>query len=246
MASLLASWVCMLCAVARTFTWDGLTAPFHTRILPGMSDEATEGTSGGDHRGREQMNWGNFWRRPEIVIPTAITLLTALLGLYLARPPADVVADCKDRNPGATGKLVPAGEQKYVIEGCRQPGLPGVDKNGLWRVELERFNIPNTSMASEFTDAEVFATDCPALGFDYLYSNQGLAVHTRFTVQNTQTVSGYDGHPVNINEAHGIPAVVSASSGERLIVVVNARNQLQSATCEPLSAVTTFSPSAGT
>ena len=209
-----------------------------------MTDEAKEGTSDGAHPGKEQMNWGNFWRRPEIVIPAAIAVLTALLGIYLTKPPPDVVADCSARNPSATGKLVPTGEQKYLIEGCRQPGIPGVNENGLWRVELERFNIPNTSMANKFTDAEVFATDCPALGLDYLFSNQGLAVHIRFTVQNTQTVSGHDGRPMNISEAPGIPVVVSAASGERLIVVINARNQLQSVTCEPLSAVTTtFVPS---
>ena len=74
-------------------------------------------------------------------------------------------------------------------------------------------------MANKFTDAEVFATDCPALGLDYLFSDQGLAVHIRFTVQNTQTVSGHDGRPMNISEAPGIPVVVSAASGERLIVV---------------------------
>ena len=191
------------------------------------------------------MTWGNFWRRPEIVIPALIALLTALLGTYLAQPQPDVVAECRARNSSATGKLVPSGEQKYVIEGCRQPGISGVNENGLWRVQLESFKIPDTSMASEFTDAEVFVTDCPALGFDYLYSNQGLAVHTRFTVQNTQTVSGYDGRPMNIYEAPGIPDAVAAFSGKRLIVVINARNELQSVTCEPLSAVTTFSPETG-
>lgn len=220
-----------------------MTARWHARILPDMTDGVKDGTSDGAHRGREQMNWGNFWRRPEVVIPAAIAVLTALLGIYLAKPPPDVVAECNGRNAGATGKLVPAGDQKYIIEGCRQPGIPGVGENGLWRVELERFNIPNTSMASEFTDVEVFTTDCPALGLDYLFSNQGLSVHIRFTVQNTQTVSGYDGRPINIFEAPEIPAVVSALSGERLIVIINARNQLQSVTCEPLSAVTTFSPS---
>lgn len=208
-----------------------------------MTDVATEGAGDGAHRGREPVNWGNFWRRPEVVIPAAIALLVALLGSYLAKPPPDVVAECSRQNPGATGKLVPAGDQKYVIEGCRQPGMPGVNENGLWRVELESFRIPDTSMASEFTDAEVFATDCPALGFDYLYSNQGLAIHTRFTVQNTQTVSGVDGRPMNIYAARGIPEAAVASSGERLIVIINARNQLQSVTCEPLSAVTTFTAS---
>lgn len=223
---------------------DGLTARRHARILPDMTEAGNSETSNAPHRDRGQMTWGNFWRRPEIVIPALIALLTALLGTYLAQPQPDVVAECSARNPGATGKLVPAGEQKYLIEGCRQPGIPGVNVNGLWRVELERFNIPNTSMASRFTDAEVFATDCPALGLDYLFSNQGLAVHIRFTVQNTQTVSGQDGRPVNISEAPGLPSAVGAFSGERLIVVINARNQLQSVTCEPLSAVTTtFVPS---
>lgn len=186
------------------------------------------------------VTWANFWKRPEIVVPAVLALGLGAWAVAAAQPPADPVAECQKNHPEAKGKPVKtenAGES-YVIEGCAKPGTPGVADDGLWRVELTVYPIPGTAMVEPYTHVEVFKSECPALGVDYLYANQGLSAHSRYVLQNGQTVSGHDGKSQNIFQP-GVPeqAVEASLLDDRLIVLNNGRNELDSLSCEALSAL---------
>lgn len=191
--------------------------------------------------GTPGVTWSNFWRRPEIVVPSVLALGLAAWGVVAAtQPPPNPVAECQRSHPEAKAKPVRTGDatQSYVIEGCAQPGIPGVAADGLWRVELTIHPIPGTAMVDAYTHVEVYKTDCPALGVDYFFSNQGAAAHSRFVIQNGQTVSGHDGRPQNIFQPNVPADVVEASlAADRLIVLNNGRNEVDSVSCEPLSAL---------
>ncbi|MCU1515843.1 MAG: hypothetical protein JWQ75_564 [Pseudarthrobacter sp.] len=197
-----------------------------------------------------RVTWSNFWKRPEIVVPVVIGLAAAAWGVAASlQPPRDPVADCRASHPEAKGKPVRTGvtggaggtagaPQSYVIEGCAQPGTSGVASDGLWRVELTIHGIPGTAMVDPYTQVEIYKTDCSALGIDYLFANQGATTHIRHLLQDGQTVSGNDGEPENIFQPNVPDEVVEASgSGDQLIVFNNGRNQLDSLSCEPLSAL---------
>jgi hypothetical protein len=84
-----------------------------------------------------------------------------------------------------------------------------------------------------------YTTDCPAVGLDYLFDNQGTTVHHRMVVQNGQTVSGYTGGAENVFYPDTPDEVQDMSpSNDRLLVYMNGRYQLQTASCEDVGAVT--------
>ncbi|MEO3931530.1 hypothetical protein WMO79_01780 [Micrococcaceae bacterium Sec7.4] len=207
-----------------------------------MSDDAKGSARPRGDDPDNKITWSNFWKRPEIVVSVVIGLLGlggAAWGVAAAsQPPPDPVAECRERHPTADGKPVRTDGQIYRIEGCGQPGTPGVTTDGLWRAEVTFYTIPNTAMVDEYTHVEVFSTGCPALGLDYFFSNMGAAVHNRFVFQTGQIVSGNDGKPENIS-GHGIPTDVQQLSrgDDRLVVLNNGRNELHAVSCEPLSAL---------
>jgi hypothetical protein len=208
-----------------------------------MSGNANRPDDGARERdsGTQGVTWSNFWKRPEIVVPALLAIgLGTWAAVAAAQPPPDPVAECQKNHPDAKGTPVrtEGTGQSYVVEGCAQPGTPGIAEDGLWRVELTVYPIPDTAMVDPHTQVEVYKTECPVLGVDYLYSNQGISAHTRFVLQNGQTVSGHDGKPRNIFEP-GVPeeAVKASLPGDRLIVLNNGRNQLSSLSCEPLSSL---------
>lgn len=54
-------------------------------------------------------------------------------------------------------------------------------------------------------------------------------------VETTQTISGYDGKPVNLTAAGpNVPRVVEESQGSHLLVLVNSRYLLQRVACVDL------------
>jgi hypothetical protein len=202
-----------------------------------MSDDANRSPRvRGDDPDRH-VTWSNFWKRPEIVVSALVGLGGAAWGVWVAsQPPPDPVAECRERYPNADGKPQPTGDQMFIIEGCGQPGTPGVAGDGLWRTEVTFYSIPNTAMVDLYTHVEVYITDCPALGIDYFFSNMGAAVHNRFLFQVGQIVSGNDGQSENIS-GHGIPIEVQQRllSRDHLIVLNNGRNELHAVSCESLS-----------
>jgi hypothetical protein len=185
-------------------------------------------------------------KRREFLVGTLI----GVVGLAIAAwslvatlaPKPDPVAECRKKNPDAQGQLVQTGRgqpQTYVIRGCRNPGIPGVGDDGRWNADLSIYGIPGAPMASQYTQVEVFGTACPAVGLDYLFDNQGTTVHHRIVVQTGQTVSGYTGGAENIFYPDTPEEVQDLSlSRDRLLVYTNGRYQLQSVSCEEISAVT--------
>jgi len=123
----------------------------------------------------------------------------------------------------------------YRFEGCVSTRLPGADRAGHWTVGVRDFVLPGSFAAQEFTDVQVFDTSCVALALDYQFSSQETTSHSRFTVETTQTISGYDGKPVNLTAAGPhVPRVVEASQGSHLLILVNSRYQLQRVACVDL------------
>jgi hypothetical protein len=157
------------------------------------------------------------------------------------QPPADPVSQCRKDHPDADGIPVQTeeGRPHYVIEGCAQPGTPGVAGDGLWKADLRIFHIPGAALVERVTQAELFLTDCPVLGLDYHYSNQGVISNNLIVVQMGQVVLGRNGESTTISaEAGGLAGVEELyPSPDRLIVLNNGRNQLNTVSCEPLSAL---------
>lgn len=212
---------------------------------PGMS------VKGGRARPEGKIASGDRKRR-EFVVGTLIGVAGLIIGGWSLvaslrpsadpQPPANPVAECQTEHPDAQGQPVRTNEgqpQAYLIEGCRQPGMAGVGDDGFWRMELSTYGIPGAAMADPYTQVEVFVTRCPAVGLDYIYANQGLNAHHRMVVQLGQTVSGQTGGPENIFYP-GTPEDVQDMpySKDRLLVYVNGRYELESVSCEDVTAVT--------
>lgn len=205
-----------------------------------MSDDADPVAKAGRHDRQTQVTWSNFWKRPEIVLSIVVGLGGAAWSVVAAsQPKPDPVAECRQHHPDANGKPRPVGSGRFTVEGCGQPGNPGVAGDGLWRVEVAIYGIPNTAMVDPYTQVEVFSSTCSVLGIDYFFSNMGASVHNRFMFQNGQIVSGNTGKPENMS-AYDVPAEVQqlVRADDRLIVFNNGRNELSAVSCEPLTALT--------
>jgi hypothetical protein len=210
-----------------------------------MSDErdvpAREDDSGGQKGWLKRLGKG-----PKIALGVLTTLASAAAviqvffpALIPSQPPPDPVAECRKKHPDAQGHPVRVGKDDYTIEGCRNPGIPGVGDDGHWKAQLHTYGIPGAGLANQYTGVEVYTTDCPAVGLDYLFDNQGTTVHHRMVVQNGQTVSGYTGGAENVFYPDTPDEVQDMSpSNDRLLVYMNGRYQLQTASCEDVGAVT--------
>ncbi|MBP3037345.1 hypothetical protein J2M53_13935 [Arthrobacter sp. zg-ZUI100] len=179
-----------------------------------------------------------------------VPLLTGLgIGVWgivaSQQPPPDPLVQCRERHPEADGVPKADAEQgqeggagAYTVQGCAQPGIPGAADDGLWQVKVATHRIPDTSLLDPYNQVEVFSTDCPALGLSYFWSKMDRTNKTRHVVQDGTTVSGHDGSSVSV-AGHGIPTEVQdqALSGKYLTVLNNSRNELESVSCEPMTAV---------
>ena len=186
-----------------------------------------------------------WWKNPTIVVPTIVALVGILIGAYFSlhpRAPAVInpSAICKQRHPHAdgTGKpsLVPGAGGISRYSGCLWPVITGADSSGYWTVAMKDYQIPDAAAAQKYTDIEVFTTGCQALMLDYQFDNQLTVAHVRFTVETSQTVSGYDGKSANLLDDGGYdPTAIERAQGTHLIVLTNLRYRLYRVTCTSIS-----------
>jgi len=188
-----------------------------------------------------------WWRNAAIMVPTVVALLGVLVTAYFAfspraAPAQDPLGACRVSHPAAgdtatsTTAMTPASTgTSSTFQGCVWPPVPGSDISGFWEVRVRDFVIPNSFDAEQFTDVQIFDTTCPALSLDYQFNSQQTVSHSRFTVETAQTVSGYDGKPVNLSApAQPVPRAVVDAQGSKLLVLINNRYRLQRVRCSDL------------
>ncbi len=101
---------------------------------------------------------------------------------------------------------------------------------------MKDYPIPGAAAAQKYTDIEVFTTGCQALALDYQFDNQLTVTHVRFTVETSQTVSGYNGKSANLLDDGGYdPSVIENAQGTHLVVLINLRYRLHHVTCTSIS-----------
>jgi hypothetical protein len=189
----------------------------------------------------------SWWSNPTIMVPAAIGVLGLLVTLYLglsprSAPTKDPLAECQRHNPQAldtalsTEAMTPAGTgETSRFEGCVWPPRTGTDKTGHWVIQVSDYTIPGSYAAQQFTDVQIFDTSCVALTLDYQFSSQQTTAHSRFTVETTQTVSGYTGQPVNLGiTEQPPPRPVVEAQGSHLLVLINSRYELKRVKCVDL------------
>jgi hypothetical protein len=96
------------------------------------------------------------------------------------------------------------------------------------------YPIAGAYAAKQFDYVEVFTTSCRALSLDYQFNDQLTVAHIRFTVETSQTVSGYNGTPVNLLAGGSVPNAVEQANGTHLVVLYNSRYILQRVECAPI------------
>jgi hypothetical protein len=99
---------------------------------------------------------------------------------------------------------------------------------------VTNYPIAGAYAAEKYDYVEVFTTPCRALSLDYQYNDQLTVAHIRFTVETSQTVSGYNGTPENLLAGGSVPNAVVQANGTHLIVLYNSRYILQTVECAPI------------
>jgi len=204
-----------------------------------MSDSGSRSAQGGDSA---RSKW---WSLGTIAgVCTVLALLVATGQWAFPRAAPDVLAECRKNHPDADGKPVlqerKAEADIFVVKGCKDPGLPGVAKDGLWEARLASYGA-DPDYQSPFWAVEAFTTDCPALGLELRFSKMGNTDSYRIVVPDESTVSGNSDRPEDI---YGLtvpaqaPEDVKAMAGEALLVFHGSSTSLQAVSCEDLAAVT--------
>ncbi|NUT71939.1 hypothetical protein [Pseudarthrobacter sp. C4D7] len=156
-----------------------------------------------------------------------------------------MLAECRKNHPDADGKPVlqerKADADIFLVKGCRDPGLSGVAKDGLWEAKLARYGA-DTVYQSPINTVEAFTTDCPALGLIFRFSNMGNTNNYRIVVPDESTVLGNSDRPEDIYGLTSVPPqapeAVKDMTGEALLVFHGPSTSLQAVSCEDLAAVT--------
>lgn len=201
--------------------------------------------TGSDAQGR-RTGWRTLtsWlARKDVRIAGAVLGAVAGIGISLAqyvfpREPAPPVVSCKESHPDATGQPLAAGSTlpEHAVAasrfmGCVDPAVTGAERDGLWTVDVVTYEIPGTSMADQFTEAQVFDTACAALALDYRFSNQGRTEHLNHTVQVGQAISVYTGESELLIQ--DLPDSVLDAPENDLVVLSNGRYSLARVECVP-------------
>lgn len=212
------------------------------RAANGSSRATAETTDGANNAKPEKR--GHWWTNPAIAVPAVLAVIgiviTTFFALYPRSPkPVDNLADCQRAHPGALGlaaasSTAPLGTTT-TIEGCVWPPVTGTDSSGFWTAGVTDYPIAGSSAASQYDYVAVFTTSCQALSLDYQFNDQLTVAHKRFTVETSQTVSGYDGTPVNLLAGGSVPDAVTQAEGTHLIVLYNSRYILQHFDCAAIS-----------
>ena len=207
----------------------------------GGSQRSSAGSNGADKSAHREK--GRWWANPAIIIPAVLTLLTLIgstfFALYPRSPqPVNHLADCRQAHPHASGSAVDASKARLgataQIEGCLWPPISGTNSSGFWTVGMTVYPIAGAYAAKRYDYVAVFTTSCQALALDWQYNDQLTVAHTRFTVETSQTVSGYNGNPVNLLAGGNVPAAVERAEGTHLIVLFNGRYVLYHVECTVL------------
>lgn len=209
------------------------TGPPHGKKAPRAVAGASQAESP-----RQRSRW---WSNPAIVISAIIGVIGICISAYLslhphAAPAVDSAAACREKHPDARETPIPGKGGSTHFTGCTWPPVIGADSSGYWALKVQDYEIPGSYAARKFTTIEVFITSCFALTLDYQFDSQGTVAHSRFTVDTTQTVSGYDGQYVNIyGEVPDPPQDVVRAQSTHLIVLINSRYSLRRVRCSDLS-----------
>jgi hypothetical protein len=192
----------------------------------------------GSHADESSHGKSPWWKNPAILVPSIIAVVGILITAYLAlhpraAPQVDNATLCRQHHADAR-EVAPDKEAglRRQFAGCVWPPVSGADSSGYWTAQVEDFEIPGSYAAQKFTTAQVFTTSCFALTLDYVFDSQGTVAHSRFSVDTTQTVAGYDGQYVNIySEVNDAPDAVVQAQRTHLVVLINSRYQLQRVRC---------------
>jgi hypothetical protein len=211
-------------------------APEPSRTPPESEQSSESRTT--SPQGESSHTKSPWWKNPAIVVPAIIGIIGILISAYVsfhphAAPAVDNAALCRQQHPDAREVAVGAETgPRHLFAGCVWPPIPGTDSSGYWTVQVQDYEIPGSYAAQKFTTIEVFTTSCFALTLDYVFDSQGTVAHSRFTVDTTQTVSGYDGQYVNLySEVADPPEAVVQAQSTHLIVLINSRYMLQRVRC---------------
>ncbi len=165
----------------------------------------------------------------------------ASIGIGLAawlwpQSPESVLAACRKDHPDATGEpgppmsdRPPQAVEVRQISGCVDPDTPGAESDGLWSVDVVTYEIPGTSLADQFTGAQVFDTACDALSVGYQFDNQGRTERLDHNARVGQVISVHSG------ESELFPAELSddvwAARKDHLVVLTHGRYTLVQVDC---------------
>lgn len=194
---------------------------------------------------------GESGRRKWWTLGTIAGLCTVLAFFVAAgqwafpRPAPDLLTECRKNHPNADGKPVlqerKANADIFVVKGCKDPGLSGVAKDGLWEAKLSSYGA-DPNYQSPFFSVEAFTTDCPALGLEFRFSHMGNTDNYRVVVPDESTVSGNSDRPEDIYGLAAVPpeapSAVKDMTGSALLVFHGSRTSLQAVSCEDLASVT--------
>ncbi len=180
-----------------------------------------------------------WWNNPTVVVPAIIGIIGILISAYLslhprAAPDVDNATLCRQEHPDAREVAIDdeVGGPGRLFAGCVWPPIPGTDSSGYWTARVQDVEIPGSYAAQKFTTIQVFTTSCFALTLDYVFDSQGTVAHSRFTVDTTQTVSGYDGQYVNLyGEVVDPPQALLQAQSTPLVVLNKARYVVQRGRC---------------
>jgi hypothetical protein len=195
-------------------------------------------TQGGRAGSGQQADSSHWWTNPTITIPSLLAVVGIIVSLYFAlypRSPQTVnhLAACEQSHPHSTGTAIGLSQIGGVtrFQGCLWPAITGTDSSGFWTVGVQDYPIAGTAAANQFNYVAVFTTACQALSLDYQFNDQLTVAHSRFTVETSQTVSGYNGSPVNLLTGGSVPVAVVRADGAHLIVLYNSRYVLKHVEC---------------
>jgi hypothetical protein len=210
---------------------------------PNGSDTQTPAGRANGTKGDKAGERGRWWTNPAITVPSILAVIGIVVSAFFAlypRSPQTVnhFAECQQAHPHAVGSAVASSKARLgtttIIAGCLWPPITGTDSGGFWAAGVTVYPIAGAFAAEQYDYVEVFTTSCQALSLDYQFNNQLTVEHERFTVETSQTVSGYTGNPVNLLAGGGVPNAVEAASGTHLIVLFNGRYVLQHVECAPV------------